>query len=118
MLHREPGGEQVRILAATPGADIAISAVNLCEVVTKLMRNGLDAELASAAVEEFREFVIPFSAELAIDAAKLYTVTKRYGLSFGDRACLALAAERKAVAWSTDRAWKRVPIDVSIEILR
>ena len=118
MLHREPGGEQVRILAATPGADIAISAVNLCKVVTKLMRNGLDAELASAAVEEFREFVIPFSAELAIDAAKLYTVTKRYGLSLGDRVCLALAAERKAVAWSTDRAWKRVPIDVSIEILR
>jgi hypothetical protein len=49
---------------------------------------------------------VPFDEESAIQAGLLYSATHTAGLSSGDRACLALAMSKNAVAVTTDRAWQ------------
>jgi hypothetical protein len=39
-------------------------------------------------------------------------------LPLGDRACLALARSRALPALTTDRAWRDVDIDVTVEVIR
>jgi PIN domain nuclease of toxin-antitoxin system len=48
----------------------------------------------------------------------LLTVTRPYGLSLGDRVCLALAIERVAKVYTADRAWKSIPLPIEIEVFR
>ena len=60
--------------------------------------------------------LVPFAraeADLAADFSRTYPE-----LSLGDRACLALTKVRNAIAWTTDKAWNRVKVGVSIEVLR
>jgi PIN domain nuclease of toxin-antitoxin system len=40
------------------------------------------------------------------------------GLSLGDRACLALAAELGVVALTTDREWARADVGVEVALIR
>lgn len=52
--------------------------------------------LPGAAVE-----VLPFSGEDALEVARLRALTRAYGLSFGDRACLGLPALTAERAWGS-----------------
>jgi PIN domain nuclease of toxin-antitoxin system len=45
-------------------------------------------------------------------------MTKPYGLSLGDRACLALAIQRNATVYTTDRDWSKLSIGIKIEVIR
>jgi ribonuclease VapC len=120
MILKEPGGEQVeKALDATSqgtAAEIAISSVNWCEVLTKLQRSP-----ASLTPEELAGIlsgveVVPFERSDAEMAAQL-SLSAPF-ISLGDRACIALASARKAAAWTTDKTWKRVKAGVPIEFLR
>ena len=51
-------------------------------------------------------------------AAELIHVTQPYGLSLGDRACLALAIERKAKVYTADRCWKNLSLGIEVEVIR
>jgi PIN domain nuclease of toxin-antitoxin system len=51
-------------------------------------------------------------------AAELILVTKPYGLSLGDRACLALAIDRNATVYTTDKVWKNLSLGIEIELIR
>ena len=44
--------------------------------------------------------------------------TRPLGLSLGDRACLALAIQRKAVVYTTDAAWKNLNLGIEIKVIR
>ena len=52
------------------------------------------------------------------EAGSLIEQTRPFGLSLGDRACLALALDRKATVYTTDKAWKSLPLDLKIEVIR
>jgi PIN domain nuclease of toxin-antitoxin system len=45
-------------------------------------------------------------------------ITRLYGLSLGDRACLALAIQRRATVYTTDRVWKNLALDIEIQVIR
>jgi PIN domain nuclease of toxin-antitoxin system len=45
-------------------------------------------------------------------------ITRPYGLSLGDRACLALAIRRKATVYTTDAAWKNLNLGIEVEVIR
>ena len=92
LAQQEPGHEQVEE-AVIGGA--VIGAVNLSEVVAKL-------------------------AEQAYSAGLLRPVTKPFSLSLGDRACLALAQQRRAPALTTGRRQAEVAsaIGVTVELIR
>jgi ribonuclease VapC len=115
VLNHEPGSEKLtpEILSSAAG-----STVNLAEVHTKLVSRGGDPdeawEDALSAVHE----TVPFTAEQARIAGGLVTETRNFGLSLGDRACLALALALKAPVYTTDRMWKNLKLGIRIHVIR
>jgi ribonuclease VapC len=96
----------------------ALSTVNLAETHTKLIERGTPAEQAWDGIASLGCELSPFTIEQARLAAELIASTRPYRLSLGDRACLALAMERKAKVYTTDRAWKNLSLGINIEVIR
>ena len=110
----EPGGEEVGARLVTA----SISAVNLAEVVSKLIDKGLAPGDARRMAADLSCRVALFDREAALATGALRAETANYGLSLGDRACLGLARREGCAALTTDRAWARVDIGVEIRMLR
>lgn len=113
LLFGEPGAEAV---AEAVGDGATLSAVNLAEAATVLVRRGLDADGILATVRDQVE-VEPFTSVDALAAAELYPHTTRVGLSLGDRACLALARRLGVPALTAEQAWRKLKLDVSVEVI-
>jgi PIN domain nuclease of toxin-antitoxin system len=118
VLYKEPGSLAVLEAAADPDRTVLISSVNLCEVVTKLVLGGASSSNVTVSLRPFSPYVVDFDAEQGIYAGELSRLTRPLGLSLGDRACLALAASRGAVAWTTDAAWLKLKTGVKVHLLR
>jgi len=114
ILKREEGAERAK--AALDRA--IICTVNVAEVQSKLIDAGLDRQSAWASIAILGCRTIPFDESLAFQAGSLVAVTRPYGLSLGDRACLALALARKAPVYTTDRAWTQLGLDLKVEVIR
>jgi PIN domain nuclease of toxin-antitoxin system len=113
--HREPGGE--RVTACYP--DVAASAVNVGEIVTKLTERGVTAAETEAIVRQMRCPIVPFDTAQALLAGQLRATTRRLGLSFGDRACLALALTIRARSVvTTDHAWALLDLGLDVQVIR
>ncbi len=95
-----------------------ISTVNLAEVQGKLVQRGMDADDAwEAALSLVRE-TATFDAAQAKTAGSLISQTASVGLSFGDRACLALAIALQAPVYTADRLWQSLKIGIRIHVIR
>jgi ribonuclease VapC len=114
LIQGEPGGQQVRTLVR----EAALSSVNLSEVVTKLVARGMPLNDVREILQGVELLVHAHDEALAIEAGAMHAITRRHGLSLGDRACLALARRLAATALTTDRAWSRVDVGVAIEVIR
>ena len=115
LLHEEPGADAVE--AALDGA--VMSCVNLSEVLQKAEQHGVDTEGLEFDLQALGVRLHPFDVGSARDAADLWPVTKRRGLSLGDRACLALARSLGGIAVTTDARWSQIEgMDVSVEVVR
>ena len=95
-----------------------ISSVNYCEVATILGGLGMPEDIIEEVVEETVSKIISFDASQALRAADLRELTKPYGLSLGDRACLALGLTHKLPVYTADKIWSKIPIDIPIELIR
>lgn len=115
LLNHEPGGDAVDA-AITAGA--LVGAVNFAEVVAKLDDSGLPAEAIREALDSLDLDVVDFDRELAFRTGLLRSATRRFGLSLADRACLALAQHYQVPALTADRAWRGLPGDVSVRLIR
>lgn len=115
LLLREPGWEKL-----TPEVlvDAAVSAVNLAEVQTKLVSRGYDPEEAWQDASALVATIEPYDGAQAKIAGTIVRTTYKYGLSLGDRSCLALAIALKAEVYTTERLWKGLKIGVPIHIIR
>lgn len=60
--------------------------------------------------------VFDLDMETAIAAGGMMRVTRSFGLSLGDRICLALAAQRKCAAMTADRVWRDAGVVLGIEV--
>ena len=118
VLLSEPGGN--RVLPLLAGG--LLSTVNLIEVHARMITLGADPTLAWKRVLDFQCQICPLTEAQAGVADELLTATRPYGLSLGDRVCLALAMERKATVYTADQIWKQVsedlPIGIEIEVIR
>ena len=113
LLFKEAGHDMVHD-ALREGA--AISAVNLAETVTRLVRDGMAGERAALAVTSLPLDLHELDEELAVQTGALYAETRRFGLSLGDRACLALARQEKMVALTGDRVWLELGPVIGVEV--
>jgi ribonuclease VapC len=95
-----------------------LSTVNLAEVHTRLVLRGVGADFAWRRVMAFGCEVSFFDDLQARLAGELVAQTRPYGLSLGDRACLALAIQRKATVYTTDAAWKNLNLGIRVEVIR
>ena len=114
LLNGESGSE--RVIEALPTA--VIGAANFAEVVSKLRERGLSAEEVQDVLGSLPLDVRPLSASQAYAIGDLRPTTRNYGLSLGDRACLALAAELGLPALTADQAWAGLDIGVEVELIR
>lgn len=110
----EEGSERVEEIL--PQA--VIGAVNLSEVVAKLQDLGVPDQEIDRHIADLDLEIIAFDRLQAVGAGRLRRETKSAGLSLGDRCCLALAAQRQAVAVTADRAWSSLDLAIPIEVVR
>lgn len=112
----EPGGDHVANLLTQ---ECKLSAVNLTELVTKLLDNhhtapqNLGQQLRTLGIE-----ICAFNEAQAISSGLLRKQTRAKGLSLGDRACLSLAMELQAVVLTGDKAWKELNLPIEIVDIR
>jgi ribonuclease VapC len=115
VLNQEAGAELV--LPVLAGA--LMSSVNWSEVVRKAMARGVQVgPRMRRDVEAVGVRIVPFAADDAEQTAHIWRSAPRAGLSLGDRACLALALDRGAVAVTADRAWAALPLQVPVKVVR
>ncbi len=114
LLLDEPGAARIEAVLGSG----CVSAVNVAEVITKLMDKGFQRQQALGLWSGLGATVVDYTAEQAIETGLLRTATAEAGLSLGDRACLTLAARLGATALTTDRAWTRVQLGIAIELVR
>ena len=62
--------------------------------------------------------IVEFDMEQAIIAASFDSTTKKYGLSLGDRACLALVKHQKLPALTADKVWKELDLGIKVKLIR
>ncbi len=113
-LLREPGSDL--ILALLP--DALLSSVNAAEVQSKLVLRGTELDMAWESIVASVRDVVPFDAALAEAAGSLILKTQAYGLSLGDRACLALGMATKSPVYTADRAWTELRVGVDVRLVR
>ena len=114
LLNEEPGAEVVE--EAIPGA--VISTVNLSETVAKLAERGMPEAEIRVALGEIGFQVLPFDEELSYLTGMLRVSTRSAGLSFGDRACLALGRRLNLPVFTTDREWASLDVGVEVRLIR
>ncbi len=100
--------------------DSIMSAVNVSEVAKFLIdRRGYSKQEAGEVIEQLVSDIMTFNSEQAYVAAELYTATKSFGLSMGDRACLALSKVAGYPIYTADTIWDKVKVvDINIKLIR
>lgn len=113
-LFEEPGGD--RVAERLRGG--LLSSVNHCEVIERMLDRGQSIAGARANVARLQLEIVPFDAAQAERAAELRASTMPFGLSLGDRACIALAERLAAPVMTADRQWGKAALPVEIEVIR
>jgi PIN domain nuclease of toxin-antitoxin system len=112
----EESGSDIVIDAIRKGA--VIGTVNLVEVITKLIDAGLPDHHACLVVESLGVEIVDLNVEHARAVALLRSTTKRYGLSIGDRSCLALALTLGIPVLTADKAWSELDLSIEVCVIR
>lgn len=99
-------------------AGAVISTVNLAEVQAKLVKMGHDPDKAWGDALLLESDPEPFTPDQARIAGSLIAKTEKYGLSLGDRSCLALAIALETPVYTTEQAWRNLKIGIPIHVIR
>jgi ribonuclease VapC len=115
VVNEEPGADMVR----SSLFNALISSVNYSEVLKKAIENEVAIPPFLSLIQAACVEIVPFDAALAGASAALYPHTKPFGLSFADRACLALGIARGATVLTADSKWKQVSISsLKVKLIR
>jgi PIN domain nuclease of toxin-antitoxin system len=115
LIQHERGAERLTVEILK---DAVVSTVNLAEVQSKLVKNGYESEEAWEDALSLVTAAEPYTSEQAKIAGDLITRTEKYGLSLGDRSCLALAIALKAPVYTTEQVWRNLKVGVPIHVIR
>ena len=113
-LQGKPGDNQVE--AILPEA--VICSVNWSEVVQKSVAAGVGVDGMREDLEALGLKILPFSAEEAELAGRLWQQTKQAGLSLGDRACLSTGIRMNVNVLTADQIWTTLNLPVVVQSIR
>ena len=115
LIHDEPGADLVA--GNLDGA--ALSAVNLAEVVGKLVDLQINPTTLRPLLLSSGVIIEPLTADDAEMAGVLRETAGGRALSLGDRCCLALALrETQSEVLTADRAWEALDLPLQVWLLR
>jgi PIN domain nuclease of toxin-antitoxin system len=115
IVNHEPGHEKLGSRLLSIGV---ASTVNLSEAHSKLVSLGWRPEEAWDDTRGLVSEGIEFDEIQARLTGDLLLQTRRFGLSFGDRACLALGLVLNAPIYTAERLWGRLSLAVPIHVIR
>ena len=112
---KEPGYEQVKQHMKYA----IISSINIAEVYKYCIDvQNLTEDDCRNLIKLTGIKIIDFCEEQALITAKIIKQTKQYGLSLGDRGCIALAILGNYHILTCDKIWQKVDIDVQFIMAR
>lgn len=114
LINGEPGGELVADIISAA----VVSAVNFAEVLTKLTDRGIAPPDIRAVMSELPIETVPFDQRQAWLVRSLRPATYSKGLSLADNVCLALAQSLGQPAWTADRIWADLDINIRVQLIR
>lgn len=114
LLLDEPGSDFVH----RAGPDAIVSAVNLSEVIAKMLDRGSHLALILERLAKFDFRVISFDQVYSQKAAALRDLTRDRNISFADRACLALGLETGLPIFTGDKEWADLDLKADIRLIR
>ena len=115
LLNSEPGAEVVETMLPSS----IMSTVNIAEVVAELDKKlNITPNQSKEMVEAIINQIIPLDFSQAIEVGHLRKLTAKFGLSLGDRACIALAIASNAPVYNADKAWTKLKLDCEIILIR
>ena len=101
---------------------LMMSAINLTEVYGRLVGGeALHEDRVQERLLELTETleVVPFDAQLALEAGYFYARRRPYNLSLGDCACLALAESLDLAVLTAETNWAKLPsLRVKVKLIR
>lgn len=115
-LFEEAGAELVSPVLET--ASGLISSVNYAELVSKLVDQGMPPAIIRETLSGLELELVDHDEAQAFITGELRTVSKAYGLSLGDRACLALGIVKQLPVLTADRVWLNVPVQTEVRVIR
>ena len=110
-LQEEPGAEVVDAMLDRA----AISAVNVAEVLHKLITRGATRENAQEIFDQISLPVLDFTEPMSRECAGL---SHQKGLSLGDRACIATSLTLGIPVLSADQRWDRLSLPKTVQLIR
>lgn len=114
ILERERGYEN-----ALPFLEKAIaSTVNIAEVATRFAIKGIPEDYVQKLIKSTNIQLHTYGEDVALVTGMLVQQTKSFGLSLGDRACIALGITKKLPILTADRIWQKLDIPVQIKLMR
>jgi PIN domain nuclease of toxin-antitoxin system len=113
LLQDEPGADQV---VAELAAGALMSTVNLAEVVTKLAERGADRDRVLRILDGLSVQFVELTHEAAIESGLIRPGTRRFGLSLGDRCCVALAIATGLPVVTAERLWSQLAGTLPVEV--
>ena len=118
LINREKGCEIVEKYLE----DAIISTVNFAEVISvvnrELFKSEADRIEGLKLITDTLPQIIDFDVNQAIISGELDSITKKYGLSLGDRACLALAKYKNIPVLTADKSWSKLNLGIKIKLIR
>ena len=118
LINREKGCEIVEKYLE----DAIISTVNFAEVISvvnrELFKSEADRIEGLKLITDTLPQIIDFDINQAIISGELDSITKKYGLSLGDRACLALAKYKNIPVLTADKTWSKLNLGIKIKLIR
>lgn len=112
---KEPGYEVVR----QNMKHAIISTINIAEVYKYCIEvQNLSEDDCKDLIKLCGIKIIDFCEEQALISAKIVKNTKQYGLSLGDRGCIALATLKNCPILTCDKIWQKVNLNIEFIMAR
>jgi len=96
-----------------------MSTVNAAEVVGEVcLKFSIDKKDCETMVSTLVNKIVDFDLSQAAIAGELKRTTSKYGLSLGDRACIALGLSLNLPIYTSDTIWSKLDVPIKITLIR